>query len=99
MIKKHTYVVGAGILALLVLSTLVAACGAQQGGSSGSGTLDGKALVEERCSVCHGLDRVTSASKSRAEWQANVERMVEQGADLNAAEQEAVIEYLAEAYP
>ena len=98
MIKKHAYVVGSMILTLLILSTLVAACGAQQGGSSGS-TLDGKALVEERCSVCHGLDRVTSASKSRDEWQANVERMVEQGADLNAEEQQAVVEYLAETYP
>ncbi len=62
-------------------------------------TLDGKALTQERCSVCHDLGRVESAQKTSDEWQSTVERMVSKGAKLDAAEQAAVVQYLAEAYP
>ncbi len=61
-------------------------------------TLDGQALVQERCTQCHGLGRITRAEKTEEEWQATVERMVGKGAALDAAEQEAVIRYLAETY-
>lgn len=94
------------LLAVLSITSLVlllvAACGGsdeQQGTSAPEGTLDGKTLVEERCTECHGLDRVEGASKTKEEWQANVERMVSKGADLDAEEQAIVVEYLAETYP
>lgn len=61
--------------------------------------LDGAALVQERCSVCHNLDRVENAQKSADEWAATVTRMVGKGAKLDQAEQEAVIQFLAQAYP
>ena len=70
----------------------------QDGGQSAPETLDGKTLVEERCTECHGLDRTTEASKTKEEWQTTVERMVSKGTDLNTEEQEIVIEYLAETY-
>jgi cytochrome c5 len=89
-------------LSLVVqLSTLLAACGGEQQQNEGQGApkaLDGKALVEERCTQCHGLDRVTGASKTEEEWKTTVERMVGKGADLDAQEQEAVIEYLSATY-
>jgi hypothetical protein len=81
-----------------VVVVLLAACGSQ-GGSAATDTLDGQALVEERCSECHPLTRVTEARKTQAEWQSTVERMVAQGARLNEEEQRAVVEYLAETYP
>jgi cytochrome c5 len=59
---------------------------------------DGAALLEERCTVCHGLDRTTSARKTREEWEQTVVRMVGKGAELNEAEQEILIAYLAETY-
>ena len=62
-------------------------------------TLDGKSLLEERCTRCHDLGRVERAKKTEEEWKANVERMVGKGAQLNEAEQELVIKYLAETYP
>ena len=93
------------VLAVVALAALVVACG-QNGGSpaaggeeDGASALDGKALVEERCSGCHDLARVERAQKTEAEWQTNVERMVAKGANLNKAEQDAVVKYLAEAYP
>jgi cytochrome c5 len=59
---------------------------------------DGAALLEERCTVCHGLDRVTSAQKTREQWEQTVVRMVGKGAELNEKEQEILIAYLTETY-
>jgi len=59
---------------------------------------DGAVLLEERCTVCHGLDRTTSARKTREEWEQTVVRMVGKGAELNEEEQEILIAYLTETY-
>jgi hypothetical protein len=67
--------------------------------SDGQSELIGKTLLEERCTACHNLNRVTSKSKTLDEWKTNVERMVDKGADLNADEQASLIQYLAETYP
>ncbi len=66
--------------------------------SSNGTSLDGKALVESRCIACHGLDRVTSKTKTESEWTSTVERMIGHGAQLNDAEKAAVITYLAATY-
>ena len=59
---------------------------------------DGAALLEERCTVCHGLDRTTAARKTREQWEQTVVRMVNKGALLNEEELEILIAYLAETY-
>jgi phage FluMu protein Com len=59
----------------------------------------GKTLLEERCTKCHDLNRVTSKSKTLEEWKTTVDRMVNKGADLDMVEQEILIRYLAETYP
>lgn len=92
------------LVVIFVLGLVLAACGGAEEPAPGTegeqpGALDGQALVEERCSQCHNLQTVTSANKSRDAWQSTVERMIEKGARLNEAEKEAVIDYLAEAYP
>jgi hypothetical protein len=84
------------VLVLLLALALAACGGAKEGGEA---TLDGEALVSERCTKCHDLSVVTSAKKSAEGWKANVERMVQKGAQLNEAEQKVVIDYLTEAYP
>jgi hypothetical protein len=61
--------------------------------------LDGKTLLDTRCTVCHDLSRVTNKSKTLEEWKVTVERMVNKGADLNPDEQETLIQYLTETYP
>ena len=98
---KLRWVLALTALALLLTLVLVA-CGAakeEAAPAAAPAGLDGKALVEERCIQCHDLRRVESAKKTRDEWKANVERMVSLGAELDEAEQEAVIDYLAETYP
>jgi|GEM_PF-515311 len=59
---------------------------------------DGAALLEERCTVCHSLDRVTQVHKTRQEWEQTVTRMAGQGARLNDDEKATLITYLAETY-
>jgi len=63
-----------------------------------SDVADGATLLEERCTICHGLNRVTQSQKTRDEWEQSVIRMVEQGARLDSDEQERLIDYLAETY-
>jgi hypothetical protein len=61
--------------------------------------LDGQSLLQERCTRCHDLGRVERSKKTEEEWKATVERMVGKGAQLDEAEQELLIQYLAETYP
>lgn len=63
--------------------------------SGGETMMSGAELVETRCTVCHSIDRINNASKDREGWAATVDRMIGNGANLNEAEREAVIDYLA----
>ncbi len=89
---------------VLLLGSLFTACGGAREETAApptqqeTGAPEGKALVEERCTKCHGLERVRQYRKREAEWRATVERMVEKGAELDQAEQELVIKYLKETY-
>lgn len=56
--------------------------------------LDGKQLIDSRCSMCHTTDQIYSADKDEAGWTATVDRMIGYGAALDDAERAAVIEYL-----
>jgi thiosulfate/3-mercaptopyruvate sulfurtransferase len=56
--------------------------------------LDGKKLVEERCTRCHDTTRIYREKRDEAFWQNTIARMIEHGAKLNDAEREAVIRYL-----
>ena len=60
--------------------------------------LDGKALMNERCTVCHSTERIQAAKKSKAEWEATVSRMKGKGAKLNDAETTALLDFLAATY-
>jgi len=65
-------------------------------GATGA-TLDGEQLVNERCTVCHSIDRVDrkiASGADRATWEQTVDRMISNGAQLNADERTAVIDYL-----
>jgi len=59
-------------------------------------TLDGKQLVEERCTGCHGLDRIESAEYDRAGWESTIKRMINKGAKLSDEEKDAVLDHLAD---
>ena len=64
--------------------------------SSESTTIDGKALLESRCTVCHSLDRVQSKSATADQWQSTVNKMIQNGAKLSEEEAVVLVKYLAE---
>ncbi|MCU0519538.1 MAG: hypothetical protein MUF84_02440 [Anaerolineae bacterium] len=92
-----------GLAALVIgLAVFAVGCGGDEaavdGGAAGVDTPAGQALLEDRCTQCHTLDRVTSESKTAAEWQQIVGSMVSKGAQLSSAEVDTLVAYLAEMY-
>ena len=84
------------ILLLLVwASVLLAACGSASPASTPSA---GQTLMEQRCTGCHSLNRVTSAHHTADEWKTTVDRMVNNGAQLSSTEEQTLIDYLAQNY-
>lgn len=61
-------------------------------------TQDGGALLQERCTACHNLERVTRAKKTSQQWEQTVERMITKGAKLSDVEKTALVEFLAKTY-
>jgi mono/diheme cytochrome c family protein len=54
-----------------------------------------KELFEERCSICHGLDRAKDHRRAADEWARTVRRMREVfGAKLTDEEAKTIIDYL-----
>jgi mono/diheme cytochrome c family protein len=92
------------VLVGLVIVCLAVACGGAQEEPTAppaeepAGDLSGEELLEARCTQCHGLDPVEAASKTEAEWEDTVERMIGKGAELTDAEAQTLVQYLAETY-
>ncbi len=94
------------IFLLLVLSaTLLAACGANSPtnntpatSATSSGSSSGQTLMQEHCSVCHSIDRVTSRQKTADQWKQTVDRMILRGAQLTPQEEQTLVDYLAQTY-
>ena len=58
-----------------------------------------KILFEEKCSMCHSIERPKSQTKTRKDWETTVMRMrnVHDG-PITSEEAQMIIEYLAEHY-
>ena len=56
---------------------------------------EGKELVEERCTVCHGLERIVETHTTRAGWDGIVKQMLAEGVALENEEIPRVVDYLA----
>lgn len=57
------------------------------------------ALINERCTVCHQTDLIFVQRQSAYNWAMTVQDMTDRGAQLSAAEQETIADYLARHYP
>jgi hypothetical protein len=86
------------VLLVLIAGLSVACARSASQPSGGLSDANGQALLEERCTACHSVDRVTGAKMTRAEWEHTVGHMVEHGASLSTSEQSALIDYLAKTY-
>ena len=89
------------LLLIIMAGTMLASCGSSSttaSSSSGGGSNAGATLMQTRCSVCHSLDRVTSAHKTADQWKISVDRMINRGAQLSPEEEQTLINYLAQNY-
>ena len=95
------------LVLLVTMAVTLAACGTKSTtqapasnptiAPSTSGN-DGQALLNDRCTKCHSLDRVTSQKNSADQWTKIVSRMVQNGAKLTSDEQKVLVDYLAKTY-
>jgi hypothetical protein len=79
---------------LAVVSFALAGCAAGGTGAAAGGSADPVSIIQTRCTVCHGIERINAARHDRTAWAATVTRMRGKGAKLNDAETAAVIDYL-----
>ncbi len=57
---------------------------------------DGKALFEQKCSVCHALDRATSRKETKEKWAEIVKTMRSKKTDwISDADAARIVDYLA----
>jgi cytochrome c5 len=56
-------------------------------------------LIKQKCVSCHSLSMITSKRKTPEEWAAPVDTMAGRGADVSPEEMDAIVKYLAKAYP
>jgi len=57
---------------------------------------DGKTLFDNKCGVCHGIDRATVRAESKEKWASIVKDMQGKKADwISDAEATKIVEYLA----
>jgi competence protein ComEA len=66
--------------------------------TTGASIMDGATLLNQRCTRCHTLTRVTTAKHTADQWTQIVSNMVRRGANLNSDEQKALVDYLAKTY-
>jgi len=61
-----------------------------------SAAVEGKALFEQKCSVCHGIDRATVRHESKEKWAELVKSMQGKKADwISDADAAKIVEFLA----
>jgi len=54
----------------------------------------GQLIVQENCTLCHGVGTIMRSRFSRTGWQATVRDMMNRGAPLTAAQYRTVVDYL-----
>jgi competence ComEA-like helix-hairpin-helix protein len=84
-----------GVLAALALLATTAAGGAQDAPAPKAS----KVMFEKTCSACHTAESVTSARRTRDQWQDVIDEMVsQQGAKIADEEFSPILEYLVASY-
>ena len=95
-------------LVLVVVSVMLLAfaigCGKQEppkpaapaAAAPAAPALDGKTLFDNKCGVCHGIDRATIRAETKEKWVSIVKDMQGKKADwISDAEATKIVDYLA----
>ncbi len=93
------------IFMVLAMEAIFTACSANNGSivtpDTATPTLDAaaaEAVLQSTCNQCHPLSRVTTKTKTAEQWQVTVDRMILHGAKLSSAQEQNLVEYLAQNY-
>lgn len=76
-------------VALVIVSIVLVGCGTAEPTPH-----PGEALVNSKCSTCHGLAQVENATYSRAIWETTVDRMVLAGMSISDEDKALIVDYL-----
>jgi len=78
----------------------VAGLASAQQSSSGAASDDAKtkALVQSKCTVCHGLEELEAAKLDKPGWKETVDAMRTRGAELKDDEATTIVDYLVRTY-
>jgi len=66
------------------------------GSQEAKSSLNGEEVFLNRCSTCHGTERALVAPRTRRGWEGVLAEMVNNGAQLEAGELEAILAFLTE---
>jgi hypothetical protein len=84
------------VVLVVVLSVVWLGACAPQGESTMEETVNGEQLLQDSCTKCHNLDRVTNKQWDRDRWEQVVDNMIQKGAEVS--NRDALVDYLAENY-
>src|SRR5215471_4049399 len=94
MLKSITVKLAVWLIVSVVLAA--AALAAQQATTTDDER--GKALVQTKCTQCHGLEEIQAENTDRAGWNEVVDAMRSRGAELTNDEATVVVNYLTKTY-
>lgn len=85
-----------GIVALACSLTMLAGCASNEAKSSTADTSTPQGLYESKCSACHSLTTVDSATYQGTEqWEGVVKRMQQKTKDISDEDVATITDYLA----
>jgi virginiamycin B lyase len=88
-----------GLLATVISCSTLSAQGSGKQAGKPLPPGEAKAIVETECTVCHGLQLITGAGHTTADWKLLMERMVAAGAEVPKDKIAMVTDYLAKSFP
>ncbi len=51
-------------------------------------------ILQNHCTTCHGLDKVTEKRRQASEWKAVLERMINYGLEIGPEDEMSILDYL-----
>ena len=84
------------LFALATASALSLSVGVATGSQQASSSQNGEEIFLNRCSNCHGTERALVAPRTKKGWEGVIAEMVNNGAQLEAGESEAIVTFLTE---
>jgi competence ComEA-like helix-hairpin-helix protein len=82
------------LIALALACSLSLSVDVATGSQQANGSQNGEEVFLNRCSTCHGTERALVAPRTRKGWEGVIAEMVNNGAQLEAGELEAILAFL-----